>query len=165
MIPCIISDNSITFIARGTTWSLATDHPNFRAVKLLLESGSASEDQVIHLSDVTVAVSDATGGQAELTDEGLFLNGSLLPDSWADKAFSAPGSMRVLLVKAGDQIRVEGDEDAPDGVYVVGEVDDADVDKRIYVESDDGFFGYIANEAVKEIIAPESCPESCSNAN
>jgi hypothetical protein len=49
--------------------------------------------------------------------------------------------MKVLLVHPGNKVRVESDED---GVYVVGDVDNADVDKHVYVESNEDYFGFVA---------------------
>jgi hypothetical protein len=89
---------------------------------------------------------------AVLTEEALIFNGETLSNEWREKAAAAPDAMKVLLVNPGDRVRVEGDEDAPDGIYVVGEVDNADVDKRVYVESDEDYFGFIANTSIKEII-------------
>jgi hypothetical protein len=61
-------------------------------------------------------------------------------------------SMKVLIVNPGDRVRVQGDEDAPDGIYTVGEVDNNDVNKRVYVESEEDYFGFVANTAIVEII-------------
>jgi hypothetical protein len=66
---------------------------------------------------------------------------------WREKAAAAPDTMKVLLVHPGDKVRVESDED---GVYVVG--DNADVDKHVYVESNEDYFGFVANTSIKEII-------------
>ncbi|SHH04252.1 hypothetical protein [Bradyrhizobium erythrophlei] len=152
MIPSIITDTSITFIARGRPWVLAGDHPKFTQVKDLLQSGSAEADQLVQLSDVRVAVEAATEGAAVLSEEGLFLNGEKLSEAWEHKAHAAPDSIKVLLVNPGDRVRVQGDEDAPDGIYTVGEVDNADCDKRVYVESDEDYFGFVANTSIKDIL-------------
>jgi hypothetical protein len=152
MITSVISDTSITFFARGRPWTLASDHPAFDTIKSLLASNTDDEDELVRLTDVRVGVTEATEGRAVLTDDGLFLDGEQLSTSWEMKAASEPTAMKVLLVSAGDKVRVEGDEDAPDGIYVVGEVDNQDVDKRVYVESDEDFFGFVANTSIKEII-------------
>ena len=68
---------------------------------------------------------------------------------WREKAAAAPDTMKVLLVHPRDKVRVESDED---GVYVVGDVDNADVDKHVYVESNEDYFGFVANTSIKEII-------------
>jgi hypothetical protein len=152
MIPSVITDTSITFIARGRPWVLAADHAHFDKVKELLSSGSDDAEQAIQLTDVRVAVEEATNGAAVLTEEGLYLRGEQLPEAWASKAHAEPEAMKVLLVTPGDRVRVEGDEDAPDGIYVVGEVDNADTNKRVYVESDEDYFGFVKNTSVKEIL-------------
>jgi hypothetical protein len=152
MIPRIITDTAITFVAKGQAWVLAADHPAFEEVKKLLIDDTDDVDQLVRLSDVRVAVNDVTQGQAVLSEDGLFLNGVQLPDEWAAKAAEQPEATRVLLVSPGDTVRVEGDEDAPDGIYTVGEVDDTDVNKRIYVESEDDYFGFVDNASIKEII-------------
>lgn len=152
MIPRIVTDASITFFARGKPWTLSSDHPHFEEVRDRLLADETDEAAIIRLADVRFAVEDSTGGRASLTEEGLFLDGEALPKAWADKATVSPDSLGVLLVHPGDRVRVEGDEDAPDGIYVVGEVDDGDVDKRVYVESEDDFFGYVANESIKEVL-------------
>ncbi|MEH2517396.1 hypothetical protein V1279_002969 [Bradyrhizobium sp. AZCC 1610] len=152
MIPAVITDTSITFFAKGRPWNLSADHPKFSDIKQLLTSGSDDADRAIQLTDVRVAVDAATAGQAALTEEGLFLNGKQMPSIWRDKAVAAPDSMKVLLVYPGDRVRVEGDEDAPDGIYTVGEVDNNDADKRVYVESEEDYFGFVANTSIKEIV-------------
>jgi hypothetical protein len=152
MIPRIITDTAITFVAKGQAWVMAVDHPAFEEVKRLLIEGTEDADQLVRLSDVRVAVNDVTQGQAILSEDGLFLNGVQLPEEWATKAAQQPEATRVLLVSPGDTVRVEGDEDAPDGIYTVGEVDDSDVNKRVYLESEDDFFGFVDNTSIKEII-------------
>jgi hypothetical protein len=152
MIASVITDTSIFFIAKGRPWTLAVDHPAFSRVKALLTAGSEDEDEVVRLTDVRVAVNDATEGRAVLQEEGLFLDGEQLPPAWHAKATSEPDAMRVLIVSPGGRVRVEGDEDAPDGEYVVGDVDNDDTDKRVMVESEEGFLGFVANTSIKEII-------------
>jgi hypothetical protein len=152
MIPSVITDTSITFIARGRPWSLSADHAAFGKVKELLSSGSDDSEEIIQLTDVRIAVEEATQGAAVLTEEGLYLHGEQLPEAWANKAHSEPQAMKVLLVSPGDRVRVEGDEDAADGIYVVGEVDNSDANKRVYVESDEDYFGFVKNTSIKEIL-------------
>lgn len=158
MIPRIITDTSITFIAQGRPWIVAADHPAFDRIKGLLSDNFEDGDALVRIADVRVAVDNATQGKAILTDEGLFLEGEKLSSGWAAAAAAAPDSMKVLLVKTGDRVRVEGDEDAPDGVYTVGELDDADTTKRVYVESEEDYFGFVANTSIKEIIKDEIDP-------
>jgi hypothetical protein len=152
MIASVITDTSIFFIAKGRPWTLAADHPAFGQVKARLTEGCNDEDEVIRLTDVRVAVNDATEGRAVLSEDGLFLDGEQLPPAWQVKAASAPADMRVLIVSPGDRVRVEGDEDAPDGIYTVGDVDNDDVEKRVMVESDEGYLGFVANASIKEIL-------------
>jgi hypothetical protein len=152
MIASVITDTSIFFIAKGRPWTLAADHPAFSQVKARLTDGCDDEDEIVRLTDVRVAVNDATEGRAILSEDALFLDGEQLPPAWHAKATSEPGAMRVLIVIPGDRVRVEGDEDAPDGEYTVGDVDNDDADKRVMVESDDGFLGFVANSSIKEII-------------
>jgi hypothetical protein len=101
---------------------------------------------------VRIAVDFATEGMAVLTEEALIVNGETLSNEWREKAAAAPDATKVLLVNPGDRVRVEGDEDAPDRIYVVGEVNNADVDKRVYVESDEDYFGVVANTSIEEIV-------------
>jgi hypothetical protein len=152
MISSVVSNNSIFFIARGKPWTLAVDHPAFEKVKALLAAGSEDEDEIIRLTDVRVAVNDATGGRAVLSEDALLLDGEQLPPAWHAKATAQPDAMRVLIVSPGDRVRVEGDDDAPDGEYTVGDVDNDDTDKRVMVESEDGYLGFVANTSIKEII-------------
>ncbi|MEY9575813.1 hypothetical protein ABIE88_003389 [Bradyrhizobium diazoefficiens] len=152
MIPSIITDTSITFIAQGRPWALAFDHPKFSDIKSLLQSGTDDAVQLVRLADVRVAVDAATEGAAVLSDDGLFLNGEKLSEEWELKAMAAPDSMKVLIVSPGDRVRVQGDEDAPDGIYTVGEVDNNDANKRVYVESDEDYFGFVANTSIVEIL-------------
>ncbi|WP_315729881.1 hypothetical protein [Bradyrhizobium sp. SZCCHNRI2010] len=156
MIPSIITDTSITFIAKGRPWVLAYDHPKFGTIKELLQSGTADADHLTQLADVRVAVDVATDGAAVLTEDGLFLNGEKLSEAWEQKAHAAPDAMKVLIVNPGDRVRVTGDPDAPDGIYTVGDVDNADADKRVYVESDEDYFGFVANTSIVEIIRDEA---------
>jgi hypothetical protein len=139
-------------MAKSRAWTLSSDHAHFQQVRDLLEAGDVDVDQLIRLTDVRVAVDESTLGRATLTEDGLFLDGQRLSRAWENKAAAAPDSLRVLIINPGDRVLVEGDEDAPDGIYTVGEVDDNDADKRVYVESDDDFFGYVANESIKQII-------------
>jgi hypothetical protein len=152
MIPSIISDASIIFVARGQPWTLATDHPRYAEIRRLLLNGETDEDKLIRLADVRVAVEEVTEGRAQLTEEGLFLDGEALPEKWHQKAINDPDATRALLINPGDRVRVEGDADAPDGIYTVGEIDNDDVNKRVYVESEDDYFGFVANGSIKEII-------------
>lgn len=157
MIASVITDTSIFFIAKGKPWTLALDHPAFSRVKTRLTEGCDDEDEIVRLTDVRVAVNDATEGRAVLNEDGLTLDGEALPDAWHLKAIAEPASMRVLVVSPGDRVRVEGDEEAKDGIYVVGDVDNADTDKRVMVESEDPeaedwFMGFVANTSIKEIL-------------
>lgn len=154
MIPHIITDTSITFIARARPWVLASDHPHFTDVRDLLRSNTDNAEELVRLSDVRENVAGVTEGRAMLSEEGVFLDGEKIDDAWAAKAAADPDSLKVLVVVAGDKVRIEGDEDAPDGIYIVGAVDNEDVDKRIYVEDEAGidFFGYVPNESIKAII-------------
>ena len=99
-----------------------------------------------------MAVNDATEGRAVLSEDGLFLDGEQPPPAWQLKAAAEPAAMRVLIVNPGDRVRVEGDEDAPDGEYTVGDFDRDDLDKTVMIESDEGFLGFVANTSIKEII-------------
>lgn len=153
MIASVVTDTSIFFIARGRPWTLAADHPAFKDVKERLAAGSVDEDELVRMTDVRVAVTDATEGRAVLSEDGLFLDGEQLAPAWQAKATEQPAAMRVLIVNPGDRVRVEGDEDAPDGEYTVGDVDNDDVDKRVMVESEEGFLGFVANTSIKEILS------------
>jgi hypothetical protein len=113
MIPSIITDTSITFIAKGRPWVLAADHPKFNQVKELLQSGSDDVGQITQLVDVRVAVEAATQGAAVLSEEGLFLNGEKLSQAWENKAHAAPDSIKVLLVNPGDRDWTAGSTAAP----------------------------------------------------
>ncbi|ARQ95239.1 hypothetical protein [Bradyrhizobium phage BDU-MI-1] len=152
MIASVVTDTSIFFIAKGRPWTLAADHPAFSDVKQRLAAGSTDEDELVRMADVRVAVNDATAGRAVLSEDGLFLDGEQLPPAWQAKAAEQPSAMRVLIVNPGDRVRVEGDEDAPDGEYTVGDVDNDDVDKRVMVESEEGYLGFVANASIKEIL-------------
>lgn len=152
MIANVITDTSIFFIAKGRPWTLAVDHPAFADVKARLTEGCDNEDELVRLTDVRVAVDHATEGRAVLSEDGLFLDGEQLPPAWYKKASAEPDEMKILIVSPGDQVRVEGDEDAPDGEYTVGDVDNDDIEKRVMVESEDGYLGFVANASIKEII-------------
>ena len=152
MIASVITDTSIFFIAKGRPWTLAVDHPSFSQVKAKLNDGHDDEDDLVRLADVRVAVNDATEGRAVLSEDGLFLDGEQLPLAWQVKAAAEPSAMKVLIVSPGDRVRIEGDEDAPDGEYTVGDIDNDDVNKRVMVESDEGYLGFVANASIKEII-------------
>jgi hypothetical protein len=156
MIPRVITDTTITFIAKGRPWMLAMDHPQFAMIRDALIAGETDEDTLVHLVDIRVAISAATGGKTELTEFGLTFNGELMSSAWTERAKSAPESLRVLLVEIGDQVRIVGDSDAPDGVYPVGDVDFTDAANSIFIESDDGFLGFVANTSIKEIIKGEN---------
>jgi hypothetical protein len=155
MIASVITDTSIFFIAKGRPWTLAADHPAFARVKARLTEGSNDEDEIVRLTDVRVAVTDATQGRAVLSEDGLFLDGEQMPPAWHAKATATPDAMRVLIVNPGDRVRIEGDEDAPDGEYTVGDIDNEDVDKRVMVESEDGYLGFVANTSIKEILTED----------
>jgi hypothetical protein len=155
MIPSVITDTSITFVARGRPWTLAADHTHFDKVKELLTSGSDDSDEVVRLADVRVAVGEHSQGAATLTEDGLYLNGEQLSDAWLYKACAEPDTVKVLVVAPGDRVRIQGDEDAKDGIYMVADVDNSDVVRRVYVEpidNDEDYFGYVANTSIVEII-------------
>jgi hypothetical protein len=117
-----------------------------------LTDGSDDEEELVRLTDVRVAVDHVTEGRAVLSEEGLFLDGEQLPPAWYAKASAEPEQMKVLIVSPGDRVRIEGDEDAPDGGYTVGDFDRDDLDKTVMIESDEGFLGFVANTSIKEII-------------
>jgi hypothetical protein len=155
MIPSVNTDTSITFVARGRPWTLAADHTHFDKVKELLTSGSDDSDEVVRLADVRVAVGEHSQGAATLTEDGLYLNGEQLSDAWLYKACAEPDTVKVLVVAPGDRVRIQGDEDAKDGIYMVADVDNSDVVRRVYVEpidNDEDYFGYVANTSIVEII-------------
>jgi hypothetical protein len=152
MIASVVTATSIFFIAKGRPWTLAADHPSFGLVKSRLSEGCGDEDELVRLADIRVAVNDATEGRAVLSEDGLFLDGEQLPSAWQIKAAAEPSAMKVLIVSPGDRVRIEGDEDAPDGDYTVGDVDNDDVNKRVMVESDEGYLGFVANASIKQII-------------
>lgn len=157
MIRSVITDTSIFFIAKGRPWTLAVDHPAFDRVKSRLAEGCEDEDEIVRLTDVRVAVNDATDGRAVLSEDGLLMDGEVMSPDWHHKAMAEPAAMRVLVVSPGDRVRIEGDEEAKDGIYIVGDVDNADVNKRVMVESEDPdsedwFMGFVANASIKEII-------------
>lgn len=157
MIASVVTDTSIFFIAKGRPWTLASDHPAFKDVKERLAAGSTDEDELVRMTDVRVAVNDATDGRAVLSEDGLYLDGEQLPPAWEAKASEAPDAMRVLIVNPGDRVRIQGDDEAKDGIYIVGDVDNADVNKRVMVESEDPdaedwFMGFVANTSIKEIL-------------
>ena len=152
MIPHTISDRSLTFFA-GRFYTVGDEHPHFSTILERLRSGVSEGAELARLADVRVAVSDATDGRVEITEDEIIVEGQSMGEAWHAKAMTDPESTRVLLVKAGDRVRVEGDEDAPDGVYTVGDVDNADVEKRVYVESDEDYFGFVANTSIKEIVS------------
>jgi hypothetical protein len=156
MIPNIITDTSITFIARGLPRILAMDHPKFTEIKEMLTSGSDDVDTILALSDPRVAVEQNTDGVVTLNEEGMFLGDEKLPETWEQRAVASPASLKILTANAGDRVRIEGDEDAPDGIYTIGDVDNQDCDKRVYVESDEDYFGFVANTSIKEIIKEAS---------
>lgn len=155
MIPSVVSDTSIIFVAKGRPWTLGADHPAFEQVKKLLGEGYSDEAALTGMVDVRVAVDEATEGRAVLTEDGLTFDGEVLSAELAAEAAARPQSMKVLLVKPGDRVRVEGDDEAPDGVYTVGELDEGDARKRVYVESDEDFFGFVSNTSIKEILKDE----------
>jgi hypothetical protein len=152
MIPNIITDTSITFIARGLPRVLTMDHPKFTEIKEMLTSGSDDVETILALSDPRVAVEQNTDGAVTLNEEGMFLGDEKLPETWEQRAVMSPASLKILTANAGDRVRVEGDDDAPDGIYTIGEVDNQDCDKRVYVESDVDYFGFVANTSIKEIL-------------
>ncbi|WP_029081188.1 hypothetical protein [Bradyrhizobium sp. th.b2] len=152
MIASVITDTSIFYIAKGRPWTLAVDHPAFEQVKARLAEGCDDEDEIVRMTDVRVAVNDATDGRAVLSEDGLLMDGEVMSPAWHHKAMAEPAAMKVLVVSPGDRVRIEGDEDAPAGLYTVGDVDNDDVDKRVMVESDEGYLGFVANASIKEII-------------
>ena len=94
MIAAVITDTSITFIAKGRPWTLAVDHPKFGSVKALLQSGTDDVDSVVMLTDVRVAVDAATEGQAVLTEDALIFNGEEMSSAWRERSTSSPAILR-----------------------------------------------------------------------
>ncbi len=156
MITSVISDTSIMFVARGRVWTVASDHGSFKQVKKLLAEGYDDAEELVRMVDVRIAVQESSDGKVVLNEDGAYLEGVELPKPWQSALAQYPQSARVLLVSPGDRVRVEGDEDAPDGIYVVGECDDGDVEKRVYVESEEDYFGFVANTSIKEIISADT---------
>lgn len=152
MIKSVVTDASISFVARDQLWFLAKDHGNFDRVRDLLIHNTDDADLLIRLTDFQEAVSLESDGDVALDEDGLKIGGEILSQAWMDKALADPSCVRILTVKPGDRVRIEGDEDAPDGIYLVGDVDNADINKRVYVESDEDYFGYVANSSIKEIL-------------
>lgn len=151
MIPFTISGRSVSFFA-GCFFTVFEDHPYYDKIMEMLRSGVDDADELAKIADVQYAVEQATAGHVKVTEGELVVDGEVMPAVWHDAAIANPESTRFLLIKPGQQIRVEGDEEAPDGVYTVSAVDNEDVAKRIYIETDEGFFGFVANDAIKEVI-------------
>src|SRR3954466_5976024 len=105
MIRSVITDTSIFFIAKGRPWTLAVDHPAFDQVKSRLTAGCDDEDKIVRLTDVRVAVNDATEGRAVLSEDGVFLDGEQLTSQWLYKAAANPDYMCALSVNPGVTIR------------------------------------------------------------
>jgi hypothetical protein len=154
MIPHIVTDTSITFFARNQPWFLAQDHPSFGEVKNLLLEGTDDGEALVRKTDVRELVDGLTEGRACLSENGIVFDGLELDETWSAQVQANPGIVKVLVVKEGDRVRIEDDEDAEDGIYIVGAVDAGDSLMRIFVEDEAkvGFFGYVSNASIKEIL-------------
>lgn len=150
-VPHMISSGGISFMARGRMWSVAPDNPNYPVLKNLIESGCMDEPQLIGLTSVYEAIITRGEGRLALVTEGLTLDGEVLPHAWFSVLATQSDLLPVLLARVGDRVTVAGDEDAPDGVYEVSGVDNADPNNRIYLETEEGFFGYVKSSSIKGV--------------
>ena len=152
MIPHSITDTGLVFIARGRTYPITRDNHAFETIRKILLDGSATEDVLIRGVDICRTMLEVSGGRVTTQDDHVRLDGVILPGVWCRQVIDDPTMARLLIIEVGQKIRIESDEDAPDGVYEVKGIDPVDVERRFYLEEDDGFFGYISNSSVKEIV-------------
>lgn len=157
MFPHVITGNTIMFMIAGDVFNVSDDHPYFHEILAMLNGGvdtDAAADQLRSMADKREAVSIASGGSVKLGADGAVLvDGEAMPEAWTEAITADPKLATILTVKIGDQVRIEGDEDAPDGVYTVADLDNDDTGKRLYVESDEeGFFGFVDNAAFKGVV-------------
>jgi hypothetical protein len=155
MIPRIITDTNITFFARGAVWTVNDDDLAFDAILDMLNNGCEDEEALIARLDPWSEVKRLGGGRMEVVANRLFRDGMRLPHSWTYRLRQHPELAVSLLARVDDTVRVEGDEDCPDGLYTVVGVDDHDTERRVYLETEDGFFGFVANTSIKEVVAPQ----------
>jgi hypothetical protein len=150
-VPHMIGSGGVTFMARGRTWSVAPDNPNYETLTNLITSGCMDESRLIGMTSTYEAIITQGAGRLALVEGGLALDGELLPMAWFTALARQADLVPVLLARVGDKVTVQGDEDAPDGVYAVAGVDNADPTSRIYLETEEGFFGYVKSNAIKGV--------------
>lgn len=158
MFPHVITGNSIMFMVDGDVFNVSDDHPLFAEIHDVLTNEQHWQGDVANrlraMADKREAVSIVSDGMVRLADDGsVLLNGEAVPEAWNSVVAADPAQAAILTIKVGDQVRIEGDEDAPDGVYTVADLDNEDTGKRLYVESDEeGYFGFVNNTAFKGLV-------------
>jgi hypothetical protein len=120
-------------------------------MKTLMRTGILDEARYILLADPSLLDLSGTGGRLVLEGGQLVLDGKVLDRKWTRSILDNPLLIQVLLAKVGDRVVVQGDEDAPDGEYPVMAIDETDLLQRIYLETEDGFFGYVKSSAIREV--------------
>lgn len=113
-IPMNISDNSVTFFAKGRPWTMASGHRNFDEVKRrlhVLNDPSVTRydgelDDLIGLVDIRPAITAASGGKLEFSGSDIVWNGERLHNVWVDKilAFKDKGEPFDPIFKALDDL-------------------------------------------------------------
>ena len=150
-VPHVLNAGSLIFIAQGKTWSVGSDNPNFALLIRLIQEGIMDEDRLVSLTSTKQLVLQVGGDRLKVENGTLLLDGVAMPNAWYRILFDKPDLAHVLLIRKGDSVRIEGDEDAPDGTYAVSDLDDTDPDQRVYIEGDT-FFGFPKTSSIKEII-------------
>lgn len=155
MIPHVINDAGLTFIARGRPHVVSREHIAFDQIKAALMAGTATPDDISDLRDPLEALFRKSGGRFCMEYGEFCFDGEPLSQSWVELLENSPSldHIRILEIREGSRIRVEGDDDCPDGTYTVAGIDPNDVWSRAYVEDDEvGFYGYPKNSSIKEVI-------------
>jgi hypothetical protein len=150
-VPHKISDERVQFYLRGKIYEIEASNPNFEIMKTLMRTGILDEARYILLADPSLLDLSGTGGRLVLEGGQLVLDGKVLDRKWTRSILDNPLLIQVLLAKVGDRVVVQGDEDAPDGEYPVMAIDETDLLQRIYLETEDGFFGYVKSSAIREV--------------
>ncbi|MDH7796369.1 MULTISPECIES: hypothetical protein [unclassified Beijerinckia] len=86
-IPFQISDNSLTFFAHKSVFTVASDHANFAKIAEGLLRGHLDADTLCELADIRIALSKSTDGRISVFGDAVTFDGIEIHNVWVDKLF------------------------------------------------------------------------------
>lgn len=85
MIPFNISDNSVTFYARGRAYHILDDNPSFNEAREALLTSTADVDTLIAYADIGAGLRRVSNGRFEVTNDCVLFKGNPVDNYFTQK--------------------------------------------------------------------------------